>query len=103
MDVNGQAAGIELYLGRRALTADGQLRPVRWGGYVSSVRKYQGEVEDKGSVMDAFVTHISTLKDPAEAKREYPDLVRVWRHIFHLVENQAAEGIIANYERQQEE
>ena len=47
VDVNGRAAGIELYLGREALTMSGKLRRVRWTGYIKSADVYQGEVESK--------------------------------------------------------
>lgn len=51
MDVNGQAAGIELYLGERALREGETLRPVRWTGFVSAANAYQGEVEGKNQVL----------------------------------------------------
>lgn len=50
LDVNGLAGGIELYLGREALSCEGTLRPVRWQGYVEAAKRYQGEVEGKGDI-----------------------------------------------------
>ncbi|HEV2562405.1 MAG TPA: HEPN/Toprim-associated domain-containing protein [Rhizomicrobium sp.] len=48
VDVNGQAASIELYLGRHNLVAgNGDLRPVRFGGSRSRQGGYQGEVDGK--------------------------------------------------------
>jgi hypothetical protein len=57
-DVNGRAAGIELYLGKAALSVDGALRPVRWTGYDQNAAKYQGEVEGKLEVQKAFLDGI---------------------------------------------
>jgi len=54
-DVNGLAGSIEMYLGRDVLvTSDGELRPVQWKSYISSLRQYQGEVVDKSNIHDAF-------------------------------------------------
>ena len=68
-DVNGAAASIELYLGGDVLTGpDGALVPVRWGNYLSSVQRYQGEVEHKREIHQRFRGKVSRA-------REAPDLV----------------------------
>ena len=100
MDVNGQAAGIELYLGRRALSKGGKLIPVRWGGYNQATSTYQGEVEDKNAVLESFTRRIASLKRPAKIRAEYPDLAGVWQHIFNLVEEQAGSAYLRAAERQ---
>ena len=38
VDINGRACGIEMYLGREALTVNGALRAVRWSDYVEGCR-----------------------------------------------------------------
>lgn len=43
-DINGAAVSIESFLGRGALSRDGELRPVRWSQWNSSVKRYQGEL-----------------------------------------------------------
>jgi hypothetical protein len=54
-DVNGLAASIELYLGRDVLAqADGTLHPVQWKSFDVRMRRYQGEVTNKGGIQDAF-------------------------------------------------
>jgi len=104
IDVNGQAAGIELYLGRDALMSENhELRPVRWGGYVPAVERYQGEVEGKNAVIEAFTRQISSLNNPAHARDKFPDLAAVWQHIFDLVEYQAGESFSRNHERSPED
>ena len=55
MNVNGLAGGIELYLGRDALTNDeGNLAPVQWRGYKEAVGQYQGEIHGKNQVRERF-------------------------------------------------
>ena len=83
-DVNGKAASIELYLGRAALTSGRELRPVRWTGYVQEARAYQGEVEDKGKVVEAFIESLGG-HNTLTARSAYPELVTVWRAIFEAV------------------
>lgn len=54
-NVNGRAASIELYLGRHSLNDErGNLRPVRWTGYVPPIKTYQGEVECKAEIQARF-------------------------------------------------
>ena len=91
MDVNGQAAAIELYLGRTALTRGCELRPVRWAGYVQGAASYQGEVEGKGEVEALFLEELGRLTDPAELSAAYPELRGVWEGIFDAVEHSSSE------------
>lgn len=81
MDVNGLAGGIELYLGRDALTADdGTLAPVQWRGYVEGVGKYQGELFGKNQVRDRFFTKVKAWKtEPAShPERDWSGLKAIW-------------------------
>jgi hypothetical protein len=73
MDVNGSAAGIELYLGRDVLTDDeGTLIPVQWKGFESSLRRYQGEILDKRGCLDRFKQKLHQARsrgdDPASSE-----------------------------------
>jgi hypothetical protein len=54
MDVNGLATSIELFLGSDVLADGDSLRPVIWGGYVQSMRAYQGEVSEKNIIHERF-------------------------------------------------
>jgi hypothetical protein len=103
MDVNGQAAGIELYLGRRSLSKKGKLLPVRWGGYIQAAGKYQGEVEDKAAVLEAFTRRVTSLKRRATIQREFADLALVWQHIFDVVEHQAGRAYLRAAERSRDD
>ena len=91
VDVNGTAASIELYLGRDALTVNGESRPVRWVGYNSSIGSYQGEVEDKAQVVKAFLRQLEVMPDQIAARNAFPELVRVWMSIFSAVERYSEE------------
>lgn len=91
MDVNGQAASIELYLGRVALSTGGNLRPVRWGGYVAPVQAYQGEIEGKDGVESVFLQQLRYFSDPSEARAAHSELVSVWTMIFDAVARSAAQ------------
>lgn len=82
VDINGTAASIELYLGRRNLTVDGDLLPVRWGGYVDKMKAYQGEVQGKTDIVKRFVTDLETHADPIEAQAAFPELLSVWQAVF---------------------
>lgn len=96
MDVNGQAAGIELYLGRDALLYRNELRPVRWTGYNQSVGKYQGEVEGKGKVLETFQRNIAATENCEAARALFPELKKVWNRIFSLVEeNRSADYLVS--------
>jgi hypothetical protein len=55
MDVNGSAAGIELYMGSDVLTQpDGSLMPIQWKGYEATLKRYQGEVIEKRKCLARF-------------------------------------------------
>lgn len=99
VDVNGQAASIELYLGRKALEHNGSLRPVRWTGYDRAADTYQGEVEAKDDVKERFFQQLSSFEDSTEAQDALPELVYVWKGIFAVVERSAevAEQRAVNY------
>ena len=99
VNVNGQAASIELYLGRKALSVNGNLRRVRWTGYNKSADAYQGEVEDKDEVKRLFFQEIVAFDCSTDAQEKFPELVDVWKAIFEAVEHsaEAAERQAANY------
>jgi len=55
MDVNGTAAGIEVYLGLDVISEpDGTLIPIQWKGFESTLRRYQGEILDKRGCLNRF-------------------------------------------------
>ncbi|MBR0644837.1 HEPN/Toprim-associated domain-containing protein [Plastoroseomonas hellenica] len=99
LDVNGSAAGIELYLGQDALAWKGGLRPVRWTGYVHVAGKYQGEVEGKSDIMHAFLCNVKNVGSKEEAKECFPELAEIWQHILQLVEQNAGEQYISAHHR----
>jgi hypothetical protein len=56
MDVNGSAAGIELYLGRHnLLNDDGSLNPIVWSDRHRPTGKYQGALLAKSTPFDRFM------------------------------------------------
>lgn len=101
MDVNGKAAGIEIYLGERSLKRGEELRPVRWTGFVNSANAYQGEVEGKNDVLEAFMQSTENIKDPSEASERYKDLARVWDHLIALVETNSEAALTADWQQRQ--
>lgn len=64
-DINGSACSIELYLGRDVLTRDGKLIPVQWKGYSSGTGGYQGEIQDKKYIHDAFSKQLRDCREDA--------------------------------------
>jgi hypothetical protein len=93
VDVNGQAASLELCLGRAALTEAGRLRPVRWTSYVHGAKAYQGEVEGKSLVQAAFFVESTRATNSGDARMGFPELVSVWAEIFEAVERSAAKAV----------
>ena len=89
VDVNGQAASIELYLGRAALTNNGQLRRVRWTNYEKAADSYQGEVESKDDVKRSFFRDLDAYVRSSDARDAFPELAKVWATIFAAVEESA--------------
>ena len=77
-DINGKACGIELYLGRAALSSNGALRPVRWKSEVSDA--WQGEVDGKVAVREKFLRAIAA--GSVDVDRDYPEMVLVWQAIL---------------------
>ncbi|MGE3296378.1 MAG: hypothetical protein AB7I68_03405 [Porticoccaceae bacterium] len=78
--VNGKACGIELYLGRVALSSNGVLRPVRWTGYDKVTDSYQGEVDEKDAVQEAF---LATMRSGSgDVDNDYPEMLLVWQAIL---------------------
>ena len=79
-NINGKACGIELYLGRAALSTNGSLRPVRWTGYDKRAVSYQGEVDEKNDVQDAF---LKAMRDgPVDLDEAYPEMQLLWNTII---------------------
>ena len=78
-EINGKAAGIELYLGRKSLTNNGTLRPVHWSGYDKRAFKYQGELDRKSEVQKEF---LSDMQDGSVNCNDYPEMQLVWNRIL---------------------
>ena len=87
MDVTGLAGSIEMYLGSDVLTIDGELQPVVWGGYVSRLRAYQGEISDKDRVQERFREKVAAAKLRPEVMddQDWSGLDLVLDHIVDLV------------------
>jgi hypothetical protein len=59
LDVNGIAGSLELYFGTDILVDSGQLTPVQWTGFDSTLRQYQGEVIAKDALHDRFAQRMT--------------------------------------------
>jgi 5S rRNA maturation endonuclease (ribonuclease M5) len=71
MNINGRACSIEMYFGIDVLTKDKELIPIRWKGFDSKEKKYQGEISDKNYVQETFrkklkMTSITEIKELTE-------------------------------------
>lgn len=92
-NVNGRAASIELYLGRHSLNDErGNLRPVRWTGYVPPIKTYQGEVECKPEIQARFFKKIANVANSTAARTAFPELTQVWQAILKVVERSMSEA-----------
>ncbi len=86
-DINGKACSIELYLGRRALTSNGALRPVQWTNYDKNTETYQGEIEEKEAIREAFLLEMRLRTDLK--KVDYEEMMLVWHKIFKACKKNA--------------
>ena len=82
-NINGRACGIEIYLGKAALSSNGTLRPVRWTGYDQRADTYQGEVDEKESVQEAFL--MAMRMGAGEIETDYPEMQLVWQTILEAI------------------
>lgn len=81
-DVNGSACAIELYLGRRSLTVDGALLPVRWSQWNPRSQRYQGELENKTQAAERFLAELERAQTPAALRRTYPEMDALLHSLF---------------------
>lgn len=85
LDVNGLAAGIELYLGSDVLRQpDGSMAPIQWKGYVESLKQYHGEVARKSELQASFFRKFdAAIADPAaRGKQDWSGLDAILREVF---------------------
>jgi hypothetical protein len=63
MDINGSAAGIELYLGADILRGEnGAFVPIQWKGFEASLGRYQGEIIDKRGCLERFSRKLQEIE-----------------------------------------
>lgn len=83
LDVNGRAGSIELYLGIDVLkNGSGNLSPVQWQGYISSIDAYQGVVMDKSAIQSRFRTKYRNHLDNPQSHKL---IIEEWREMNELI------------------
>jgi hypothetical protein len=85
LDINGMAGSIELYLGRNVLSnRNGIEFPVRWGGWVAGIKRYQGEVIKKELIQERFFDAVSKMRNNPPLVRHYDwsGIKLIFRSIF---------------------
>jgi HEPN/Toprim N-terminal domain 1 len=86
MDINGQAVSIELFLGCHNISdEEGRLFPVVWSNYVSSVKRYQGNIQDKRSALENFLKDTEFHDSNIDYSGRFPEMVALWEHIFTFI------------------
>ena len=85
LDVNGLACSIEIYFGIDVLTIDGQLTPIQWKGYDTTVKQYQGEILKKQELQEIFLDKCSKcLADRSLIKNtDWSGINLIFTEIFH--------------------
>jgi hypothetical protein len=63
-DVNGAAASLELYLGKKSLSERNGLIPIQWTGFDKQLGRYQGEIIDKSTTRDRCLKLLRTSTRP---------------------------------------
>lgn len=84
VDINGSAGSIEVYLGRDVLENDGELTPVQWNGYDSSLKQYQGEILNKSSAHKRYFKKLDICKnDPSKIdETDWEEIRSIFKSIF---------------------
>lgn len=85
MNINGLAGSIEMYLGTDTLTEKNKLIPVQWKGFDSALKKYQGEIIDKSTVVKKFEKRIKICNGNPEKIKDFD-----WNgidQILHMIFN----------------
>ncbi|KZK79988.1 hypothetical protein PsAD13_04979 [Pseudovibrio sp. Ad13] len=86
VDVNGDAVGIEMFMGRHNLCNErGELLPIRWTHYFSKAQSYQGEISEKERVQKAFFADIAVADNSVAARERFPELNLLWLAIFDQI------------------
>jgi hypothetical protein len=80
-DINGAAVSIESFLGRDALSRDGELRPVRWSQWNSNAKRYQ---EGKPEVSERYLAAIKKIKNPEVLRQKFADMDALLCTIFDV-------------------
>jgi hypothetical protein len=84
-DINSLACSIELFFGEQVLLDDqGVYIPVQWRGYNNALKRYQGEIQNKGHLQEKFRTVVADALQDAEKKaaHDWSTIDRLWQHIF---------------------
>ncbi|RCR69406.1 HEPN/Toprim-associated domain-containing protein [Larkinella punicea] len=85
MDINGLAGSIEIYLGNNILQDEnGNLTPIMWKGYNSTLKKYQGELIDKNKFHSKIDNQLSLCENnPALiANFDWNDIDMILKQLF---------------------
>jgi hypothetical protein len=61
-DVNGAACSVEMYFGRDVLAASGELVPVMWAGFEGRLKRYQGELQERKTLKEAFLAKVEAAR-----------------------------------------
>jgi len=85
LNVNGLAGSIELYFGRDILKNGNGLTPIQWRGYSDGMKQYQGEVMNKGQLLEAFNDRlVRCRKNSSEiGQTDWSGIDAVLQTIFH--------------------
>lgn len=90
LNINGLAGSIEVYLGVDVLEINGELTPVQWKGYDSSLQQYQGEVVDKNIVQKKYLEKIKICQEDAAniKKSDWSGVRAIFKAVFDCFEDQ---------------
>ena len=81
-DINGKACSIELFFGPDVLGRGGKRSIVRWSGFDTSTRQYQGEVDSKRVLQDRFRTKLrSATRSNVKNDPAWGDIRALWAYL----------------------
>jgi hypothetical protein len=88
VDINGVACSLEVYLGWDILKeAPGRLTPVRFGGFMPGVQRWQGEILDKGAIHERYMRLLEAARNDPDmmTEHDWTGMQLVLRTIFDVV------------------
>lgn len=87
-NVNGMAVSVEFFAGQNLLKliGEGELEPIVWGSYNSTMKTYHGEIGKKSLIAEAMCKSLTQERSRQDHQANHPELCLLWQEIFKMAE-----------------